>query len=549
MRRCSLRLAIAITMLLGLPVPAAQASANPLHARVDALFSEWNNRTTPGCVVGIARDGVLDYARGYGMANLEHGIPLTPESVVHTASMSKQFTAFAIGLLAQDGKLKLTDDIRTWLPQLPDLGHVITIAQLVHHLDGLREQGQILNLAGWRGDDLYTEDDILWALARQRHLNFEPGTEIVYGNAAYTLLAVIVRKVSGQSLRAFADARIFQPLGMRATRFRDDHTETTPGRASGYSPRPGGGWAIGIPNIDHYGSTGLLSTVGDLLAWQRNLVDHRVGGPALGAWMRTSGVLPDGAATGYGGGVRIGTYRGLRTVGHDGADGGYRSEMLLFPDQGLGIVALCNNGTITPAGLVRKVAEEYLQPQMTAPALVATIMLPDAAQAGWAGTWWSPQTDEVVRLAWQDGALRQVGGGAVLVPVGPTLFRPLDLAHAWRFTAGAPAQLAIRDFWPTVRPFQRLDDPMPGAALLATFAGDYYSDETATRYTVTRTGGHLTLSWPRGYAIDLTPVGGDRFVASLGTVTFSRADTGAVNGIMISNRRLRRFTAPRVADR
>lgn len=535
--------------LFALGANAAQAAPAPgLHRQVDALFAPFDGRDRPGCAVGIARDGVLDYAHGYGMAQLEHAIPITPQSVFHTSSIAKQFTAFAIGLLAQDGKLALADDIRNYLPELPDYGTPITIADLVHHTDGLREQGQLLNLAGWRGDDLYTEDDILWVLARQRRLNFAPGAEIVYGNAAYTLLAVIARRVSGQSLQAFAAARIFTPLGMVDTRFRTDHTEVVARRAAAYSPRAGGGWSTSVPNIDHIGSTSLQSTVADLLAWQRNLVTQRLGGPVLGAWMRTAGLLADGTATGYGGGLRVGSYRGLATVGHDGADGGFRSEMLLFPDQGLGIVALCNGATIVPATLVRRIADLYLHASMKEPALAPAAAVPAGAQA-WAGVYWSALSDEVVQLEWRDGALRQAGAAAPLVPLGGGLFRPDDQAHAWRFgtSATGAAELRIRDFWPTDRLFTRLSEPLPAAAVLSRFAGRYHSDETDAGYTVHLSGARLTLAWPRGYAVDLTAIGGDRFIGSLGTVTFLRAADGAVTGLMISNRRLRRLVASRVA--
>lgn len=258
------------------PAVAQTQATNSLpvdrHKQVDALFAPWSGRTTPGCAVGISRDGALDYARGYGMSNLEYDIPITPDSVFHTASISKQFTAFSIGLLAQEGKLSLDDDIRKYVPEMPAYGKTITIEHLIHHTNGLREQGQLLNLSGWRGDDIYTEDDILWALIRQRSTNFEPGAEIIYGNAAYTLLGLIVRRVSGKSLRAFADERIFKPLGMADTHFRDDHTEVVPRRASAYNPRTGGGWQISVPNIDHYGSTSLLTTVGDLLKWEQNQI-------------------------------------------------------------------------------------------------------------------------------------------------------------------------------------------------------------------------------------------------------------------------------------
>ena len=542
---------LAAVTLIAMP-GAVQAKPAPttLPAQVDAVFAPWSGPATPGCAVAIARDGVLQYARGYGMANLEHGIPITPDSAFHTSSMAKQFTAFAIGLLVQEGKLAWTDPVGKYLPEMPDAARAITIEQLVHHTDGLREQGQMLNLAGWRGDDLYTEGDIVWILGRQQRLNFEPGTEIVYGNAAYTLLAVIVRRVAGQSLKDYAAAHIFKPLGMQDTHFRDDHTAMVARRAAAYSPRAGGGWAISIPNIDHYGSTSLISNVGDLLRWQQNLLDGRVGGTALRDWMRTDGVLNDGTATGYGGGLRLGSYRGLRTVGHDGADGGYRSDMVLFPDQKLGIVALCNGGAIDPGTLVRRVAETYLAPQMTTPALAGPVAVPGSEQARWAGTWWSAQTDEVVRLAWRDGALRQSGGAPPLVALGGDAFRPADQPHDWRFALGpaGAAELRIRDFWPTVRVFTRLTDALPAPATLGAFTGRYRSTETVTDYTVRLADGRLQLSWPRGDEMALDAIGGNRFVGARGTVTFVRAADGAVTGMMISNRRVRRFVAVRVQE-
>lgn len=544
---------IAGALLAGEPAVARETlpQTSDRHRQVDALFAPWGGGALPGCALGIARDGAPDYVRGYGMSNLEHDIPITPRSIFHIASMSKQFTAFSIGLLAQEGKLALGDDIRKYLPEMPDYGKPVTVAQLVHHTDGLREQGQLLNLAGWRGDDLYTQEDILWVLSRQRHLNFDPGTEVVYGNAAYTLLAEIVRRVAGQALRAFTNERIFKPLGMSDTHFHDDHTELVPRRTAAYAPRAGGGWSVSIPHIDHHGSTSLFSTVGDLLKWQQNLLDNRVGGKALGAWMRTSGILNDGTPVGYGGGLRLGAYRGLPTIGHDGADAGYRSDAVLFPDQRLAIVALCNGATIAPTDLTRKVAEIYLGKQMTSPALPAAVPMPGAA-AGWGGVYWSAATDELVRLEWKDGSLRQVGGAA-LVPTGADVFRPDGLAHEWRFIAppagsAAGPELRIRDFWPTSRVFARVAEPAPDADALAGFAGSYRSDETDMRYTVRVADGRARLSWARQYDIALEAVGGNRFVSSLGTVTFTRDARGAVDGLTISNRRLRNFHVPRLGD-
>ncbi|TCM04722.1 serine hydrolase domain-containing protein [Sphingomonas sp. PP-CC-3G-468] len=522
------------------------------HQAIDALMASWDGQNTPGCVIGVSRDGDIDHVRGYGMSNLEYDVPITPQSVFHVASISKQFTAFSIGLLARDGKMSINDDIRKFLPEMANIGQRITIANLIHHTDGLREQGQLLNLAGWRGDDLYTQDDVLWALARQRSLNFEPGTEIVYGNAAYTLLAVIVQRVSGQSLRAFTNARIFQPLGMADSHFRDDHTEITRGRTAGYVARSGGGWSIGVPNIDHYGSTGLLTTVGDLLKWEQNLIDGRIGGKALVDWMRTSGALSDGTNIGYGAGLRLGKYRGLRIVSHDGADGGYRAEAALFPDQKLAVVALCNGATIEPTGLTRRVAEIYLGDRMGSPTLAPAVATPAAQQSALAGTYWSARTDEIVRLEWKDGALRQMGSATALVPIGDGVYRPGDLAHEWRFVmpaagaaAGSEPELHIRDFWPTQRAFVRVSLPLPSASDLQGLSGYYRSEETDMTYAVDVTNGGLLLTWPRGYAVALDAIGGDRFIGSQGTVTFTRRPSGEVDGLTISNRRLRRFRADR----
>ncbi|MBN8469280.1 serine hydrolase [Corallococcus exiguus] len=538
------KLLVSSFLLIGLtcaPALAADTLPRGRHKQVDALFSQWNSKTQPGCAVGISRDGVLDYARGYGMADLEHDAPVTPRSVFSIASISKQFTAFSIGMLAQEGKLSLDDDIRKYVPELPAYGKTITLAHLMHHTNGLREQGQLLNLAGWRGDDVSTEADVLWALSRQRGVNFEPGAEVLYGNAAYTLLAAVVKRVSGQSLRAFTDERIFKPLGMTDTRFREDHTELFSRRAWGYTSRDGGGWRLSDSHADHYGAGNLYSTIGDLLKWQQNLLDARVGGQALVAWVRTSGRLNDGTETGYGGGLRLAGYRGLDMVSHDGMDGGYRTEGLLFPAQRVAIVTLCNSGTIDAGELARKVADVYLGAHMK-DEVPPAVKMAETEVSALAGDYWSPLTDEVVRLEFKDGALRQVGVPKAFVPMGDGAFRPGESTHVWRFSG--PRELSVRDFWPTTRPFLRVTEPKPTA--LAAFAGQYRSEEVDMTYTVRVVDGKLAIRWPRRDEVLLDAIGGDHFVGSLGTVTFTRAASGGIDGLTISSRRLRRFRAERL---
>lgn len=531
-------------------VQAQSASASPAdrHKRVDAIFAPWNRADTPGCAVGVARDGVVDYMRGYGMSNLEYDVAITPESIFHVGSISKQFTAFSIALLAQDGKLSLDDDIRKHLPEMPDFGKTITIAHLIHHRSGLREQGQWLYLAGWRSDDTMTEADVLAVAVKQRGLNFAPGAETLYNNLGYTLLAVIVKRVSGKPLRAFADERIFQPLGMTDTHFQDDHTEIVRHRAAGYQAHKDGGWRISIPTSDYYGPTGLFTTVGDLLKWQDNFVHARVGGASLMAFMQTSATSDNGAASGYGGGVFVRNYRGLRTVGHDGVHAGYRADAVAFPDQRLAVVTLCNGASISPPELAQKVAAVYLGDRMTP--TPPSVKVPEAALAALAGVYWSSLTDEVVRLEVKDGALRPAGASSALESLGRGLFRLGETAR-WQFAASAddalgPRELRIWDAWPAPRIFTRVNEPTPSASALASFAGQYRIDEVGMTYTVLMTDGKLAMRWPRQTDLVLEAFGGDRFVSGAWTVTFTRTASGAVDGLTITARRVRRLRAERL---
>jgi CubicO group peptidase (beta-lactamase class C family) len=537
---------------LGASTGVLAQSPPPLDTRtaqVDALFAAWSGPTTPGCAVAVHQDGTLAYMRTFGMADLEHGVPLASDSIFDVASISKQFTAFAIVLLANDGKLSLADDIRKYIPELPDYGRTITLSHLMHHTSGVRENGYLLNLAGWRSDDVYTEADKLWAIVRQQRTNFAPGDEVLYGNSAYDLLREVVRRASGTSLKAFAQARIFAPLGMHDTRFGDDHLALVPRRAQGYGPRDGGGWLVRRGNSDAYGPGGLLTTVPDLLKWQTNLVDGRVGGMHAITWMRTSGRLNDGTATTYGGGLRLRDYRGLRTVGHDGLTGGFRADTVLFPDHRLGIIVLCNTAAAAAEELSLKIADVYLGERMSGPDWAPAVTMPEPAQSALAGAWWSPLTDEIVRLEWREGALRQVGSPAAFVPVGNDTFRPGESRSRWQFVAagsaaGTARELRIFDAWPTYRPFVRLSDPVPAAAALNDYAGEYRSGELETTYTVRVAAGTLNVTWPRGYEMALDAVGGDRFVGSRGTVTFTRDRSRRIDGLTVSNRRLRRFHAP-----
>ncbi len=353
-----------------------------LRARVDAVFAAWDSTASPGCALGIGRGGTVVYARGYGMANLEYDAAISPESIFHVASISKQFAAFSVALLAADGKLSLDDEVRKHLPEIPDFGKRITVRHLMHHTSGLRDQWTLQNYAGWREDDLITEADVLQMAARQHGLNFDPGAEYLYSNTGFTLLGAIVKRVSGQSLREFAEARIFAPLGMSRTHFHNDHTMIVRQRTSAYQPRPEGGFRISIPVFDTDGATSLFTTVGDLLRWEQNFVDARIGGRALVDEAQVSGRLNDGTPVGYGWGLAVGAYRGARAVGHGGADAGYRADVIRFPDHDLAIAAFCNLSTIAPGELTRQVADVLLPPSALAPLPAPTTPPADAVATG-----------------------------------------------------------------------------------------------------------------------------------------------------------------------
>ena len=256
--------ALSLLIPMGMPAQNTSPPEDSPSKRVDTLFQKMDTTVSPGCALAVMKDGRILYKRGYGMADLEHNVPITPSTVFHVASMSKQFTAASILMLAQDGKLSLDDPVRKYIPELPDFGTLVTIRQLIHHTSGLRDQWDLLGLSGWRYSlDLITDDDVLSVVSRQRDLNFPPGSKHLYSNTGYTLLAQIVKRVSGQSYREFTEARIFEPLHMKSTHFRDDHAEIIKNMAYGYEPAKDT-YRISITNFDTVGATSLLTTVEDL---------------------------------------------------------------------------------------------------------------------------------------------------------------------------------------------------------------------------------------------------------------------------------------------
>ena len=407
-----------------------QALPGEMARQVDAVFADYDRTDAPGCVVGIYRDGQVAYARGYGMANLELGMALGPQSVLDIGSTSKQFAAFAIALLEQEGKLDRRDPVRRYVPELGPVADGVTIEQLLQHTSGLRDYLVLMHLAGWRTEDWTDANDALAIIARQRGANFAPDAEFLYSNTGYFLLSVIVERVSGESLRAFAARRIFAPLGMRTSHFHDDHGMVVVGRATAYAPRPDGSYAIEMSNFEQTGDGAVLTSVEELLRWDTNFYTGTVGGKELVAGQQVPGALANGSPIDYASGLFISTHRGQRTVSHGGAWAGYRAELLRFPEQRTAIAVLCNRADAAPTRRAEAVAgvvlADVLGPTGSTAAPRAPreapvfVTLPAATLAAYVGTYTSSELDATWRLQADSAGIRVTVRGRPLGTFRPT---------------------------------------------------------------------------------------------------------------------------------
>ncbi|HEX4683460.1 MAG TPA: serine hydrolase domain-containing protein [Gemmatimonadaceae bacterium] len=395
--RRALSISVAAASTAFAATSAAQAASrsvpDSVAAKIDAVYDRYSGADAPGCAVGVFQNGRIAFEKGYGSANIEYGVPITPTSPFIMGSVSKQFTAAAIALLVEDGRLRLDDEVHKYVPELRDYGKPITIDQLVHHTSGIRDFWTLVQTADMRNDDGYAVDDILRLASRQRHLNFDPGAEYNYSNTGYVLLGVIVRRVSGKSLRQFADERIFGPLGMTHSHFHDDHNEPVPGRVIAYDPAPSGSrgpWKIDVWANDVVGQGGLMTTVEDLQKWDENFYTGTVGGPAFLARQLQQGVLNDGTRLAYAFGLEVGEYRGLRLVEHSGSTGGYRTDIARFPERHTTVATMCNVSTADTPALAHAVADAVLAGAFTkpkpAPARANAAARAAAAQQGAAPT-------------------------------------------------------------------------------------------------------------------------------------------------------------------
>ncbi len=548
---CGVMVVVACLLVGAVPGRAQDSEPGPtVSQQVDQVFEAWGTGRTPGCAVGVSRGGRTVYTQGYGLANLEYGVKIRPDTIFESGSVAKQFTAGAILMLVADGKLSLDDPARKYLPELPDFGAPILVRHLLGHTSGLRSQWPLLTLAGRpAGLAVHTIPEILELVAAQKELNFRPGEEFLYNNTAFTLASVIVARVSGQSFDEFSRERLFKPLGMSKTQWRDDYARVVEGRAAAYRRMPDGTFKANASFTSVVGNGGLLTTVGDLLLWNANLDNPKVGGKAFADALQTSGTLNDGTPTGYGLGLFIQDYQGVREISHGGSTAGYQTFLARFPDEKLSVAVLCNTTGGNPGGYAHQVADIFLRSRLKPAEKPKAIAAPADALERLAGVYRDRATDALLRLVWDKDRKAVRLGGQVLLPSAPGVLTPenggdpviVDAgagAPAWP-AAGPPLSVTATLGALKARAFHFEAPFAPTAGQLLAYEGEYFSDELGVVYRLVVEDGRLIARFRPAQRHALAPVFADGFEGEGNVFRFTRNGAGTVDGFRVYAGRVR----------
>jgi CubicO group peptidase (beta-lactamase class C family) len=544
-------LIFSIILMVGCEKPEV-VGENP----IDPIFTKWNSDTSPGCSVAASDNGQLVLSSSYGMANLDHTVPIDGETIFHVASVSKQFTAASIALLSAEGKLSLDDDVRDYIDELPDFGSKITIRHLIHHTSGLRDQWALLSMTGWRySQDLISTADVMSIIKHQKSLNFEPGSEHLYSNTGYTLLALIVERVSGLTFREFTTERLFKPLGMNSTFFRDNFREIVKGQAYGYIENPDekNTYLTSVTNFDTVGATSLMTTATDLLKWAHNFETPLVGDQAFVEQLAVRGKLNSGESIDYAFGQVHGTYRGQSTVSHGGGDAGYRSYLLRFPHLMFDIAVLCNT-TANTSQLAYSMADTLISGKLTPEEDTKTdkTSLPAGQKVvrlnGKAGTFWNEKaqsaigftvTGEKLYLDFQNVAYE-------MAPIRDNQFRMLVNDMVVEFSQD---NSSLRSYvgQENETTYIRSAAFVPTPEDLQSFAGSYRSDELEVLYHLSiNADGALNLEFLKSGPIVLEPHIMDIFIGANGTLKFERNEDLNISGFSITSGRIRNLAFTKI---
>jgi len=529
-----------------------------LAKQVDALFCAWNKTDEPGCAIGIVQDGQLLYGRGYGLANIEHGIPLSTQSVFDIASDSKKFVALCTLLLARQGKLSLEDEVQTHLPYIRRYEQPITLRQLIHHTSGLRDYITVGYLAGMSIDGHYPDEEWLNLIARQQELNFVPGTEHFYSNTGYVLLAKVIECVSGMSLRAFTDQHIFAPLDMKNTHFHDDYKEVVPNRAVGYCPKDGGGFEMWVTSCNLMGARGIVTTVEDLCRWDANFCNNVLGGYGndLIAEMITPGKLSTGELLDYAFAYENHCYRGFKVIEHGGSAPGFRSQMVCFPEQHFTVICIFNRGDGNPTKLCRQVADLYLGAEFTptidgdaASITPSFIDLPVSDIESKVGFYHDANGGRIWEMTMQDGSLmvKAYEWGVSFKIAAMTLqrFKAVDffvdvVVDFITPESGLPVELRASENGKKPDVLKRMATSPVTTDQLKNYCGNYESDELGVMYRLSFEDDKIVFRAKGLDKADLLSINQTFFVCpGCGLFEFTFDQQGQVIGMIVSTGRVR----------
>jgi CubicO group peptidase (beta-lactamase class C family) len=521
---------------------ATRPAAADFGPQVDSIFSPFTP-TTPGCAVGVGVDGGQVLAKGYGTADLEHDIPIAADTIFEAGSVSKQFTAAAVLLLARDRKLSLEDPVRKYIPELPDFGAPLTIRHMLTHTSGLRDWGSVEAIAGWpRTTRAYTHAHVLDIVSRQRALNFTPGTHWSYSNTGFNLAAILVSRVAQMPFAEFTRTRMFEPLKMTDTSWRDDHTRVVKRRAVAYDEKRGE-FHTNMPFEDVHGNGGLLTTVGDLLKWNEHFTSFEVGDARLVSEQERPVNFSGGSGHGYGLGLMIDQRRGVRQVEHSGSTAGYLAHLARYPDQRVSVAVLCNRSDAQATQRAYDVADLYLAGRATlAPPAAASYTLTADDFLRLEGLYRSLD-GRFLRIS-RDGstlrvsqALVSVGSERGLALIAQSGARLVTAGgQTWEFDGHGHAR--ARDRYDVVD-YERVPVAAPSPDDLKALAGTYVSEESETTLTIDVNGESLVVSRRPDVKIPLTPAYKDAFAApELGVVIFRRDAAGRVSALSVAQDRV-----------
>lgn len=501
-----------------------------------------NTGPAPGCAVGVSLNGQSVFEKAFGLAEMEHNIPNTPQTIFESGSVAKQFTAAALVLLQQDGKLNLDDPVRKYIPELPDYDKPITIRHLLNHTAGLRDWGSVMALTGvGRGDRVITNEIALDVLVRQKNLDFTPGAEYSYSNSGYNLAAIIVERVSKQKFGDFVAERIFKPLGMTKSSWRDDYQRLVPGRAQAYSrDSDKAPWKLNMPFMNVYGNGGMLTTTGDWLKWSA-MLDARTWNAKLVDELETQGILNDKRKISYALGLDVGNYKGIKQVAHSGGTAGYQTYLARFPEKKLSVAALCNGFPPSSGDIVYGIVDEIFGPFPEA-AKVETVAVPEEQLKKFAGIWRNDVTRNANLIALDKGELKI--NGTALKPVVGGLFMLGE--RKLRFKEGSPTTAEIGNPDGSVTRLTLVTEWKPTAPELTSFAGDWYSEEAQAGFTLSVEGDKAFFVQRPISRVQLRPIYKDHFAVPAGVIWFTRDSSGKVDKLHVGASRMRDMPFERV---